>query len=40
MLDAHALWHAATPLITLGWYSFLAEDCAVHWPPDISMKKE
>ena len=25
-LDAHALWHAATPCITLAWYAFLAGD--------------
>ena len=25
-LDAHALWHAATPPLTLGWYAFLADD--------------
>jgi len=25
--DAHSLWHAATPLLTLGWYRFLVDDC-------------
>ena len=31
-VDAHALWHAATPLVTLGWYRFLADDCEAFWP--------
>jgi hypothetical protein len=25
-LDAHALWHAATPAVALAWYAFLADD--------------
>jgi hypothetical protein len=33
LLDAHALWHAATPAVTFGWYAFLAEDCRTFWPP-------
>ena len=36
--DAHALWHAATPLVTLGWYSFLADDCEAFWP-DVKKKR-
>ena len=28
-LDAHALWHAATPAVTLAWYAFLAGDARV-----------
>lgn len=38
MLDAHALWHAATPLITLGWYKFLAEDCHAFWPYEVKSE--
>jgi hypothetical protein len=26
VLDAHALWHVATPPLTLAWYAFLAQD--------------
>lgn len=26
VLDAHALWHAATPAATLAWYAYLAGD--------------
>jgi hypothetical protein len=29
-LDAHALWHAATPAVTLAWYAFLAADARQH----------
>ena len=25
-LDAHALWHACTPLLTVGWYRFVMVD--------------
>lgn len=28
LVDAHAMWHAATPLAVLEWYSFLAKDAA------------
>ena len=29
-LDAHALWHAATPPLTFAFYRFLVADAAVN----------
>ena len=34
VLDAHSLWHTATPAIALGWWSFLEADMAAFWPAD------
>ena len=35
VLDAHALWHAATPAVTLAWYRFLAADAASAHKPRV-----
>lgn len=39
LVDAHALWHAATPLVALGWYNFLADDCEAYWPPPGAKRR-
>ena len=44
ILDAHALWHCATPLCGWIWYRFVAADLAVSLPPtgadgDVGKKK-
>eukprot|EP00285_Hemiselmis_virescens_P011956 CAMPEP_0173400500 /NCGR_PEP_ID=MMETSP1356-20130122/48053_1 /TAXON_ID=77927 ORGANISM="Hemiselmis virescens, Strain PCC157" /NCGR_SAMPLE_ID=MMETSP1356 /ASSEMBLY_ACC=CAM_ASM_000847 /LENGTH=96 /DNA_ID=CAMNT_0014360439 /DNA_START=13 /DNA_END=303 /DNA_ORIENTATION=- len=37
-LDAHALWHAATPLLSYAFYHFLAADGCVSSPPALEGK--
>ena len=32
VLDAHSLWHACTPALTLGWWRFLEADLD-QWGP-------